>query len=38
MTKKYGNAIHGFEPRSIADHITKFGLTVRDHIGPEKFK
>ena len=38
MTRKCRMVIHGFDPNVIADHIAKFGLVMRDHIGPEESK
>jgi methyltransferase (TIGR00027 family) len=38
MTKKYRMVIHGFDPDTIGNHVAKFRLAMRDHVGPEEFK
>ena len=38
MTKKHRMVIHGFDPEIIEVHIAKFGLLMRDHVGPEEFR
>ncbi len=38
MVKRYKLILHGFDPDTIGNHIAKFGLAMRDHVGPEEFK
>jgi len=38
MVKKHQMVVHGFDPNTIEEHLSKFGLALLDHVGPEEFK
>ena len=38
MVKEYQLIVHRFDPNSAEEYLSKFGLTLLDHVGPEEFK
>lgn len=38
MVKKHQMVVHGFDPNTIEEYLSKFGLALLDHVGPEEFK
>ena len=38
MVKKHQMVVPGFDPNTLEDHLSKFGLALFDHVGPEESK